>query len=89
MQKERVTGDDEDEGITGYGLNPPSIGVDYFQGPLDENGDELVLYFIEQGDTCAMTITCCLGQSKSKIRAVAEHDSNLIMIPVQKMQQNL
>lgn len=49
----------------------------------DENGDELVLYFIEQGDTCAMTITCCLGQSKSKIRAVAERDTEIIMIPVQ------
>ena len=30
----------------------------------DENGDELALYFIEQGDTCAMTITCCLGQKQ-------------------------
>ena len=53
----------------------------------DEKGDELVLYFIEQGDTCAMTITCCLGQSKSKIRAVAEVETELIMIPVQKISE--
>jgi len=26
-------GDDNDEGILGYGLNPPSIGVDFFEGP--------------------------------------------------------
>lgn len=51
----------------------------------DENGDELVLYFIEQGDTCAMTITCCLGESKSKIRAVAERETELLMIPIQKI----
>lgn len=51
----------------------------------DENGDELVLYFIEQGDTCAMTITCCIGQTKSKIRAVAEVETELLMIPVQKI----
>ena len=51
----------------------------------DNDGDELVLYFIEQGDTCAMTITCCLGQTKSEIRAVAETDTKLIMIPVEKM----
>ena len=51
----------------------------------DENGGELVLYFIEQGDTCAMTITCCIGQTKSEIRAVTETDASLIMIPVQKM----
>ena len=53
----------------------------------DENGDELVLYYIEQGDTCAMTITCCLGQSKSKIRAVAEVETELIMIPIQKISE--
>jgi CRP/FNR family transcriptional regulator len=51
----------------------------------DEKGDELVLYFIEQGDTCAMTITCCLGQTKSKIRAVAERETELLMIPIEKI----
>lgn len=53
----------------------------------DDNGDELILYFIERGDTCAMTLSCCLGQSKSEIRAVAETDTTLIMIPVQKMEE--
>jgi hypothetical protein len=28
-------GDDNDEGILGYGLNPPSIGVNFFQGPIN------------------------------------------------------
>jgi hypothetical protein len=27
-------GDDNDEGVLGYGLNPPSVGVDFFEGPL-------------------------------------------------------
>jgi hypothetical protein len=27
-------GDDNDEGVLGYGLNPPSIGVDFFEGPI-------------------------------------------------------
>ena len=52
----------------------------------DEKGDELVLYFIEQGDTCAMTLSCCIGRAKSEIRAVAETDTKLIMIPVEKME---
>ncbi len=26
-------GDDNDEGILGYGLNPPSVGIDFFEGP--------------------------------------------------------
>ncbi|CAM3546494.1 Crp/Fnr family transcriptional regulator [Flavobacterium gelidilacus] len=52
----------------------------------DDKGDELLLYFLEKGDTCAMTLTCCMGQAKSKIRAVAETDGTLIMIPVEKME---
>lgn len=51
----------------------------------DENGDELVLYYLEKGDTCAMTLSCCMGQTKSKIRAVAETDVELIMLPKEKM----
>ncbi len=52
----------------------------------DDQGDELLLYFLERGDTCAMTLTCCMGQAKSKIRAVAETDGSLLMIPVEKME---
>jgi CRP/FNR family transcriptional regulator len=52
----------------------------------DENGDELLLYFLERGDTCAMTLTCCMGQAKSRIRAIVETDGSLLMIPVEKME---
>ncbi len=52
---------------------------------IDDQGDELLLYFIEKGDVCAMTLTCCIGQSKSEIRAVAESDTELLMIPVENM----
>jgi CRP/FNR family transcriptional regulator len=53
----------------------------------DDDGDELLLYFLERGDTCAMTLTCCIGSAKSEIRAVAESDTELLMIPVQKMEE--
>ncbi|MBW2961463.1 Crp/Fnr family transcriptional regulator [Mesonia aestuariivivens] len=53
----------------------------------DENGDELLLYFLEKGDTCAMTMACCVGNKKSEIKAVAETDVDLLMIPVQKMEE--
>jgi len=34
-------GDDNDEGVLGYGLNPPSVGVDFFEGPtVNNNGVE-------------------------------------------------
>ncbi|WP_428741277.1 Crp/Fnr family transcriptional regulator [Tenacibaculum sp.] len=53
----------------------------------DKEGDDLVLYYIEKGDTCAMTLSCCMGQTKSKIKAVAETDVKLLMIPKQKMSE--
>ena len=53
----------------------------------DNDGDELLLYFLESGDTCAMTLTCCLGNTKSEIRAVAELPTKLIMVPIEKMEE--
>lgn len=53
----------------------------------DEDGEELLLYFLEKGDTCAMTLNCCLGDTKSEIKAVTETATKLIMIPVEKMEQ--
>lgn len=52
----------------------------------DHDGNELLIYFLEAGETCTMSLTCCMGTSKSKIRAVAEKDSTLVLIPVQNMQ---
>ncbi|MCR9174277.1 MAG: Crp/Fnr family transcriptional regulator [bacterium] len=51
----------------------------------DEEGDELLLYFLESGDTCAMTMSCCMGDRKSKVRTAAERDSKIIMVPLDKM----
>ena len=53
----------------------------------DDNDGELLLYYLEKGDTCAMSMTCCLGNKKSNIRASAETDGELIMIPVKKMDE--
>lgn len=53
----------------------------------DADGDELLLYYLEQGDTCSMTMSCCMGQTRSEIRAVAETDARLIMVPVRKMEE--
>jgi hypothetical protein len=36
-------GDDNDEGILGYGLNPPSVGVVFFEGPIRPDSTEIGL----------------------------------------------
>ncbi len=53
----------------------------------DNDGDELLLYFLEKGDTCAMTLSCCLGLHKSEIKAIAETNAKLIMVPIEKMEE--
>ena len=53
----------------------------------DFDEGELLLYFIEKGDTCAMTMACCLGETKSEIRAVAETKGTVVMIPVNRMEE--
>jgi CRP/FNR family transcriptional regulator len=53
----------------------------------DDEGNELLLYYLEMGDTCAMTLQCCLRDSKSKVRAVAEEPVRLILVPVQLMEE--
>ncbi|GGW73542.1 CRP/FNR family transcriptional regulator [Winogradskyella epiphytica] len=52
----------------------------------DNRGDELLLYVLESGDTCAMSLTCCMVKSASKIRAIADEDATVIMIPIENMQ---
>lgn len=53
----------------------------------DFDEGELLLYFLEKGDTCAMTMACCVGTKKSEIRAIAETAGVVAMIPVAKMEE--
>jgi len=52
----------------------------------DEAYNEYLLYYLETGDSCAMTMSCCLGGKKSKIRAITEVETLLYMVPVQRME---
>ena len=53
----------------------------------NDDGEELLLYYIESGDTCAMTLQCCVRKSKSEIKAIALEESTLLMIPIEYMEQ--
>jgi CRP/FNR family transcriptional regulator len=47
----------------------------------DEKGNEVFLYYLEGGHTCAMSITCCLEAKKSTFHVVAEEDTEMWMMP--------
>ena len=52
----------------------------------NENGEEILLYYIEGGDTCAMTLQCCTKKIDSLIKATAMVPSLLLMIPAEYME---
>ncbi|MFK8101553.1 MAG: Crp/Fnr family transcriptional regulator [Saprospiraceae bacterium] len=52
----------------------------------EKDGQEYLLYYLEMGDSCAMTMTCCLGGKRSEIRAITESNTLMYMIPIQRME---
>ncbi len=53
----------------------------------DDDGHELLLYYINANESCAMTFTCCMQMFPSEIKAVAEDTVELIAIPVGVMDE--
>ena len=53
----------------------------------DAEGRELLIYYLELGETCAVTLNCCSRASRSKIRAITESKSELLFIPMQKVEE--
>ena len=51
----------------------------------DKHGEEIVLYFLERGDTCTVSFGSCLGTMKSQVRGIAEKDSEVITCNMVKL----
>lgn len=49
----------------------------------ENDGDELVLYFLERGDTCAISFVNCINRKKSIFKGIVEQDIEAIFIPVE------
>jgi len=53
----------------------------------DGEGGELLLYFLSGSQTCAMSLSCCMADQKSSVLAIAEEQTQLLMIPVAYLDQ--
>ncbi len=53
----------------------------------DDQGNELLLYYINAGQTCALSLSCCSGHERSSIRAVSEEETLLLAVPVRFMDE--
>ncbi len=52
---------------------------------LDENGNEILLYYLSNNESCSMAYTCCVEAKKSEVKAIAEDNGELIGIPNSKL----
>ena len=52
---------------------------------LDEEGRELLLYYVTPKESCAMTFTCCMQLQHSEIQAVAEDEVEMWILPIEQM----
>lgn len=53
----------------------------------DEQGKEILLYYLSGSESCAMAYGCCLASKKSEVRAVAEETTDVITIPYNKLDE--
>lgn len=53
----------------------------------DDEGREVFLYHLYPSQTCAMAINCCQGRRKSMIKAVAEDETEVLLVPVDLIDQ--
>jgi CRP/FNR family transcriptional regulator len=51
----------------------------------NDDGNELLLYYLKQNEVCAMSLTCCMTNLTSTIKAVAEDETKVIMLPVEML----
>ncbi|TXF91693.1 Crp/Fnr family transcriptional regulator [Neolewinella aurantiaca] len=50
-----------------------------------EEDNDLFLYFLRPGETCAMTLSSCLKRETSKVRAKTITATDIVMIPVERV----
>lgn len=49
----------------------------------NDDGNELLLYYLKGNEVCAMSLTCCMTNVTSNINAIAEEPTQVIMLPVE------
>ncbi len=53
----------------------------------DEEDREIILYYLGNNESCAMAYACCMEAKKSEVKAIAEDNVELIIIPHAKLDE--
>ena len=54
---------------------------------LDEEGNEILLYYLSSSESCSMAYSCCIEAKKSEVKAIAEDDVTILAIPHVKLDE--
>lgn len=54
---------------------------------IDEDGNEILLYYISPNESCAMSFTCCMQEVTSEVKLTAEEDSIYLAVPIAAMDE--
>jgi len=49
----------------------------------DEAGNELLLYYLRPGEVCTVSLTCCMDRTRSRVKAITEEATAVILVPVE------
>ena len=53
----------------------------------DDEGREVFLYHLFPSQTCAMAVNCCQARKKSMIKAIAEDEAEVLLVPTDLIDQ--
>jgi CRP/FNR family transcriptional regulator len=82
---------EEGDVLMDYGKNIRSMPI-ILSGTIkvmrqDEEGREILLYYLGSSESCAMAYTCCMESRQSEVKAIAEERVTVLAIPQKKLDE--
>jgi len=53
----------------------------------DEDGNELFLYYLTGGETCAASFSCCMQAKQSYMKTIAEEETHILGLPIREVDE--
>ena len=53
----------------------------------DDDGNELFLYYLNGGQTCAASFSCCMQTKQSYMKTIAEEESHILGLPIREVDE--
>ncbi|MCH8554420.1 MAG: Crp/Fnr family transcriptional regulator [Schleiferiaceae bacterium] len=85
IEKGRLKYFDAGDIVMDFGISVTSIPI-LLEGNLrvvrhDDEGRELLLYYLTEGQSCAASLQCCMNNKKSEVQAIAEEECTILFLP--------